>query len=480
VRSTYGSVNLLVHGAMVEHSTSFARKDAKSVERSTATKVEGLINLLDAVTDDPPRTVLAFSSGAARFGNRGQTDYAAANAMMTAVLASRARQLPTTRCVTMDWTAWSGVGAAVADSSVKAVIRNLGITSIRPEEGTYWFLSELALGVASEVVIMEERMLHDWPFLGATADGHGRDVVALDDEGHALVPGGWPMIDRALARTPTSLTLERRLQPERDPLLGQHRLNDVPILPFTFGCELMAEAAALFAPGYVVERLEDVRVEIPVKFFRDGAVTLRVTVTLIEEGADTRVVEVETRSDFVRNDIVLQRDRLHHRARIVLRQARRRSGLKIEIPERPGLVKSHSLFQGAHDPVELGPIYYNAAWIQTFEREVIGSVKVPPHRELFRDTSYPVFQVDPLVLDTSFQIAANWDGHHNGVVSIPISVDRITIQEVRPADRGARVRAAVVRVEDPDVIYDLVIAGEDGTAFTKVNGLRLRRVGSVG
>jgi len=91
-----------------------------------------------------------------------------------------------------------------------------------------------------------------------------------------------------------------------------------------------------------------------------------------------------------------------------------------------------------------------------------------------------VFQVDPLVLDTSFQIAANWDGHHNGVVSIPISVDRITIQEVRPADRGARVRAAVVRVEDPDVIYDLVIAGEDGTAFTKVNGLRLRRVGSVG
>ena len=479
VRSTYGSVNVLIHGAMVEHSTSFVRKDAKAIERSTATKVTGLLHLLDAVADDPPRTVLAFSSGAARFGNRGQTDYAAANAMMTAVLAARARELPGTRCVTMDWTAWSGVGAAVADPTVKAAIRTLGITSIRPEEGTYWFLSELALGVAGEVVIMEERMLHDWPFLGATADGRGRDAVELDDGGLPLVPGRWPMIDRVVARSSTSLTLERRLQPQRDPLLGQHRLNGVPILPFTFGCELMAEAAALFAPGYVVERLENARVDIPVKFFRDAAVTLRVQVELVEDSSGIRVVEIETRSDFVRNGVVLQRDRLHHSARVVLREVRRRGGLTIDIPERAGLVKSHSLFQGLRDPVELGPIYHNAAWIQTFEREVIGSVRVPRHRELFSDTSYPVFQVDPLVLDTAFQIAANWDGHHHGLVSIPISVDRLTVNETRPAGQGARVRAAVVRVEDPDVIYDLVIASEEGTALIKVNGLRLRRVGPV-
>jgi len=287
------------------------------------------------------------------------------------------------------------------------------------------------------------------------------------------------MVDRVIERTPSVLRLERTLTPDRDRYLRQHRLHDVPILPFTFGCELLAEAAALFAPEWVLDRLEDVHVETPVKFFRDTPAVIRVSATLISDDGETRVLAVETRSDFFLRDVALQRDRLHHRAVAVLRRSRRKAGLPMDIRERPGLVKSLSLFQGAREPVELGAVFWNAAWIQTFEREVIGSIRAPRHHDLFRTTSYPVFQIDPLVLDSAFQIAANWDGHHNRVVPIPVAVDRITIGEPRDVSQATRVRAAVVRVEDPDVFYDLVIAGENGAPLMKVSGLRMRRVGPL-
>ena len=58
------------------------------------------------------RAVVVFSSIAGRFGNRGQTDYSAANDLLCKWIAKLRTTRPATRAIAIDWTAWAGIGMA--------------------------------------------------------------------------------------------------------------------------------------------------------------------------------------------------------------------------------------------------------------------------------------------------------------------------------------------------------------------------------
>ena len=87
-----------------------------------------------------------------------------------------------------------------------------------------------------------------------------------------------------------------------------------------------------------------------------------------------------------------------------------------------------------------------------------------------------MFQIDPLLLDASFQIAANWDGEKHRFVSIPMAVGRMVLCRPRRRSESARVQAQVVRVADPDVFYDIHIAGDEGDLIAELRGVHLRRI----
>jgi enediyne polyketide synthase len=475
VRRAHGRIDGVAHAAMVEWSRSLSKKSPDLIARTLATKALGVVNLLEATREDRLRLFVCFGSGAGRFGNRGQVDYSAANALMAALLPARARRLPRPpHVVTIDWTAWQDVGAAVANPDIAALVKATGVTSIRSEEGVYWFLSELALGRATETVIFEERMLHEWPFLGARAEGAGESAVELDDRGVPLVPGQWPLVDFVLERRRGRVQFERRLDLQRDVFLDQHRLHGTPIVPATFGVEIMAEAAALCSPGWRVDAGEEIRIGVPVKLFREAPLLIRASARVVEERADARVVLVETRSHLFLKGRALQ-ERLHHTGRFVMRRGRV-TPTKVQIPDPEGVLHARSFFHMAKDPVSLGPLYCRAEWIQVLDEEVIGMVRAPRQRDAIRDTSYPRFVASPLLMDAAFQIAANWDGHKNRVVSIPLAVGALTFGRAHRRSENARVHARVVRVDDPDVFYDLRIAAEDGDLLLEIRGLQLRRI----
>ena len=94
----------VAHGAMAEWSRSLPSKTPDMVEKTTEVKLVGLENLIAGTQEDDLKVFVAFGSGAGRFGNRGQTDYSAANALMAAALRNRARDvLIDTHSVTIDW-----------------------------------------------------------------------------------------------------------------------------------------------------------------------------------------------------------------------------------------------------------------------------------------------------------------------------------------------------------------------------------------
>jgi hypothetical protein len=236
----------------------------------------------------------------------------------------------------------------------------------------------------------------------------------------------------------------------------------------------MAEAAALSCPGWRLEGAEEIRIGVPVKLFREAPLLIRASARVVEERPDRRVVAVETRSHLFLKGRALQ-ERLHHSGRFVLRRGAP-VVTKVQIPEPEGVLHARSFFHLAKDPVSLGPLFCRAEWIQIMENEVIGMVRAPRLRDAIADTSFPCFQVSPLVMDAAFQIAANWDGHKNRVVSIPLGVGSLTLGRPRQRAESARVHARVVRVEDPDVFYDLRVAAENGELLMEIRGLQLRRI----
>ena len=477
VRARHGPVTAVAHGAMVESSSALPRKSAEVVERTLGTKVIGLANLLDATRDDPLRIFMAFGSGAATFGNAGQTDYAGANAAMAALLQARARSRPRpVHSVTIDWPAWESVGAA-ASADFATLLRAAGATSISLEEGLYWFLSEITLGVEPHVAVVEERMLHEWPFVGANAEGTGERRIEMDDRGAPLVSGGRPLVDRLVERSGNAAVLERRLDLGRDHFLRQHLLRGSPILPGTFACEMLAEAAALACPGFEVQELRDVRMEAPLLLGDGKARPVRILARVIDEVRDGRLVEAETRAPFVVKGRAV--DRLHQRGRVLLGRGAPRRGSAAAMAEAPGPVRARSFVHLGREPLGRGPLFSLAAWIQVLEDGAVGAALPATPRDIFGFTSWPQFVVDPVLLDTALQVAGSWDGFRHGHCAIPIGFGRVAPGRRLAARERARVRARVRRVEAPDVFYDIVVAGEDDAVVLELENVQLRRVAGL-
>jgi acyl transferase domain-containing protein/NAD(P)-dependent dehydrogenase (short-subunit alcohol dehydrogenase family) len=485
VREYHGHIDGIVHGAMVEASKSLPDKTPGIVASTMEVKVLGLINLLEATRRDDLKLMMCFGSGAGRFGNKGQADYSASNDLMSkCAMAYAHRARPHMRCVTIDWTAWDSVGAAARNQEV---VRNTGVSYISPAEGSYWFINELLLGrTEREVAIFEERLFREWPFLGASADGPDARTV-YDDRGFLLVPSDYPMIDCVEQHDPEGLVATRTFDLTTDPFVLQHQLDSVPIMPGTFGFEMLGEAAALFRPDLAVLRAEDLRIDTPLKFFnapqgserlRSKPVHVTLTAKVLSRKGDEVTLYVESASDLAlggRSDQTQRR--IHQQGIYVLGPAPRFEPGNSTQPEALPGSRARSIFHLAKEPLYLGPLFCRAEWVYVGEREVEGIIRAPRQREIFTHVARPRFQLDPLLLDAAFQVAANWDGHHNKLVSVPMRVERLIRGRQRRLGESGHVKARMVRVEgEDDVCYDFEVRGEDGALLLGGTGLWFRRL----
>ena len=141
VRSDWGPITGIVHGAGVLADALIAVKTDDQFNRVFDTKVEGLRSLLAATADDPLAVLCAFSSVAAQFGNPGQCDYAMANEVLNQVLS--AEQARRTGCVVraIGWGPWQG-GMVTRDLADR--FANAGVALIDLDAGAAAFGAELA------------------------------------------------------------------------------------------------------------------------------------------------------------------------------------------------------------------------------------------------------------------------------------------------------------------------------------------------
>ena len=426
IQSAEGRLDVILHAAGVDHSKLLENKTPEAFARVFATKATGFFNLVRAMRSlpRPPRAVVAFSSVAARFGNAGQTDYAAANDLLNKLCAALPASFPATRFLAVDWGAWAEVGMA-SRGSLPAIMERAGIEMLQPAAAAPLLRRELEAGSGGEVLLAGALGMLSRP---RDRDG-GLDVEAAN---RALTVGSpaHVMLSRVTGLDLfRGIILEAELDPSSEPFLKDHALNGIPVLPGVMGIEGFSVAAQHVASvlgassaGFQVSKLEDIRFLAPFKFYRGEPrrITWHAQVVRVPGGLLADVSLQSTLALKARPAEVVQ----HFTGRVHLRP--------LSAPEtRPARVEPPH-WNGAYtlnreDVYKLyfhGPAFQVLDAVQRSGEYVLGRLRgdMPPTTS----TGQPLITA-PLLIELCLQTAGIYEIGATGVLALPQAIGEVRI-----------------------------------------------------
>lgn len=151
VQQKFGPITGFIHGAGVIADRLIEEKTEAELFRVFGPKADGLFHILGCLDHSCLRHVGMFSSASAFFGNRGQSDYAMANAILANTGRALAAQIPSARIKVFDWGPWEG---GMVDSTLASHFKKQGVPLISISEGARIFVHELLAGDPSDVELV--------------------------------------------------------------------------------------------------------------------------------------------------------------------------------------------------------------------------------------------------------------------------------------------------------------------------------------
>ena len=415
-------------------------------------KTTGWFNVWQGAAGLDVGAVVLFSSVAGRFGNQGQTDYSAANDLLCKVASHMRRTRPDTRAIALDWTAWGGIGMATR-GSIPKIMEMAGVQMLPPEAGVAWIRRELVSSDFSGEVIVAG----DLGAMAAEADAHG----GVDSARLAGEVG--PMVGQVRASTNDGLVVTVTLDPPSQGFLQDHRIDGTPVLPGVMGMEAFAEAAAVIAPaGYAVRGIEGVTFAAPFKFYRDEPreVTVYAVVTPDPAGGEDLVAHCRLTGSRALPGSERPTVTTHFTGRVRLsRDAPAAERAEVADAAEPALSAAQVYTFYFH-----GPAYQviEGAW-----RDGEGSAArltdpLPPNHS---PEDVPVLSA-PRLVELCFQTAGLLQAGRDGVLALPLGVDRVRVL----ADPAGAQGPLLAKAEASGEAFDVVVVDADGGVVVKLEG----------
>ncbi|MCO6011002.1 SDR family NAD(P)-dependent oxidoreductase [Actinoallomurus purpureus] len=219
----------VVHGAGVLADQLIPEKSSADIRRVLEPKLNGLATVMGALDPDRLRFVHLFSSVAGFFGNRGQADYAMANDALNGLAAALDRDLPQAVVGSLNWGAWAG---GMVTPQLERLFAERGVPLIPLDQGVESFIEQYGSSRTPEVVRVVAPAT-DAPGLSGPTDG---EIM--------------PPASREL------LVTRRLAAVERDPVLADHAIDGVPVIPATAVIGAMLRIAERTNPGFRAVGLE--------------------------------------------------------------------------------------------------------------------------------------------------------------------------------------------------------------------------------
>ena len=149
IRQQCGRLDGIIHGAGVIEDKLIRDKTPDSFDRVFGTKVRSAWNI-SQLSPDGLKFCVFFASVASRYGNMGQSDYAAANEVLCKLAADLDRRWQARVCA-IAWGPWAEIGMV---SDLEKHLTARGVTLISPREGTDHLLRELQFGAKGETEVL--------------------------------------------------------------------------------------------------------------------------------------------------------------------------------------------------------------------------------------------------------------------------------------------------------------------------------------
>lgn len=413
-----GRIDLLVNAAGLQRSGLIKDKGFAEFTSIRDLKVDAYRNLKHALRAAPPRLWCNFGSLLGYFGQLGEADYAAANDFLAAAAVHQSATTSTEE-FTIGWTLWEGVGMG-ANELTKAYYERAGsYSNMAIAEGVHHFVQELHAPVRRPSVVHlgeaeEATVERFYPgYLAGAAPEHGF------------------YLRRLVTRDAESVLFECPFDLATDGYLSHHTVRGEATLPGTFVTELAAEAARYLVPGKKVIAFEDLRFEHFLRVYRDVPTgPKRIRAALAEgagHGGDTTVVDVRITEDVVSpSGVVLIKDRVHFRARVLLADA---------FPQAP---RWEAWENGAETPVPDpyhqpgAPVKLTGPFVSTTDTRIHPKGKRARYAPDLPadDPVWPRFTVPSILLDGLARVGVLdlVDGHLVPVAA-PLSIRRIELYE---------------------------------------------------
>jgi NAD(P)-dependent dehydrogenase (short-subunit alcohol dehydrogenase family) len=391
-----GSVSVLIHGAGILDDQWISQKTESRFSRVIDTKVKGLFSLLDALQGHPLKRVCLFSSVAGKFGNPGQSDYAAANEILNHLALNHgASPFPDCRWLSINWGPFRG---GMVTDQLEKKFEAEGVELIPPEIGAKHFLRELQLPAPSEPEIL----------IGG----------AMSQELSASLPG-----ERF---EEPALHWEETICEKSHPYLGDHVIKE-PVLPMAMVIELCAKSALKNFPS--------------LKFFsiRDLEVLQGLTFPGIERQLTIRCIhEITPRSEVtVKVEILSKKEgrsselRLCYQALVDLVQ-NQPSQTQAEIPKKLASELKVQSFSGGIDRA-YEEFLFHGKRLRAITKihghsqtGIMGALNSSQPIHLLDSPSESIWITDPLILDGMAQLGLVWLGTHQGCIGIPQGMQSYT------------------------------------------------------
>ncbi|MBR9985192.1 MAG: SDR family NAD(P)-dependent oxidoreductase [Desulfosarcina sp.] len=463
VAERLGPVTGIIHGAGLNRPRLTGQVNPEQAFSETAPKVLGMLHLLDALDEKPPKLIVGMGSIIGITGMPGNGWYGFSNEVMDVALRGFTAEHPQTCMANVAYSIWRDEGMGARMGSVD-LLRDKGIDAIPTEEGVNRFLRVFTHDPGRRQTVVTARMggLDTWNQVLPDAP-QGRRF--LEDRTH-LTPG-------------VEAVFSTHLSLETDPYLSDHYFQGSYLFPTVFGLEAMAQAALYLCGNTDLSRVQirDVRLLRPITVDPETGADITVRAILAETQADGQQV---VHAGIVKQGTGVGSD--FFAATLVFGATDPAPLETVAHPDSPlplvpqtDLYRPSLLFQG---PRFQG---IQTVWDIRETGERAGTA-------LFTARMTPADQVsiaafggenrnglclgDAFFTDTLLQSAALLVPQDT---SLPVSIDRLDLfPEFFSASSPAIVHVELVGQEDRDLVYRVIAVSENGTVRAALEGYRLR------
>ena len=396
IYDTYGRLDGVIHGAGIIEDKLVRDKSVESFDRVFRTKAISAFVLSRRLKPESLKFLVFFSSVAGRFGNRGQSDYAAANEVVSK-LAGVLQQTWPARVCAIAWAPWDKLG--MVSPELKREFSRRGVELLSPAAGRRALWQEIQQGpsAGAEVVV----------------GGHAATPLAAEAARNAL-----PLLAGARRESAQAdaVRFVRHLDLSVDRYLRDHRLDGRPVLPLAFATEFMAEAAQAAFPELRVAAVRGLQL-------LKGIVVEPVPGELVEIVVTARGAVHSNADGSIDVDVNITTPALvpPMRYRAVVQMApRQERPPAFDVPAWPLAPLSKPLDKAYRDWTFHGPLFQAITQIAGMGAgSIVGTIYSSSASPALSGPGRPSWIIDPFVFDSALQLLLMWSRAHNDMTALP-------------------------------------------------------------